>query len=118
MYLTCRKMIFQLTSNWDGKISKWNAKLKKNILLVIILALSFGGQFLEGENKLNYIGGLPFLWNSDVISHKILVMFMGLNGMGNHVHILGLAIATFIHQLHMGKEVFNFEHLTKYCFTC
>jgi hypothetical protein len=39
-------------------------------------------------------------------------MFMGLNGMGNHVHILGLAIATFIHQLHMGKEVFNFENCT------
>jgi hypothetical protein len=35
--------------------------LKRNILLVIILAPSFGGQLLEGENKLNYIGGLSFL---------------------------------------------------------
>jgi hypothetical protein len=34
---------------------------KRNILLVIIWAPSFGGQLLEGENKPNYIGGLPFL---------------------------------------------------------
>jgi hypothetical protein len=37
---------------------------------------------------------------------------MGLNGVGNHVHILGMAIVAFIHQLHMGKEIFSFENYT------
>ncbi len=37
---------------------------------------------------------------------------MGLNGVGNHVQILGLAITAFIHQLHVRKEVFSFENCT------